>query len=71
MSTKQNPPTTTDQKSFSLQTLLDEQGWTVEEAAEAMGDSPLRLYKVLEGAEELGRTATLAALALKHNLEAL
>ncbi len=53
----------------ALNCLLDEKGWSVEEAAEALGDSPLRLYRVLEGDEELGRTASLATLALKHNLE--
>ena len=43
-------------------------GMTVEEVAEAIGDSPLRLYRVLEGLEPLGRTATLAIIALRNNL---
>ena len=52
----------------NLTNLLEAKGWDVEEAAEALGDSPLRLYRVLEGLEPLGRTATLAALALKNDL---
>ncbi len=52
----------------NLQLLLEQKNWSVEQAAEALGDSPLRLYRVLEGEEPFGRTATLAALALKHNL---
>ena len=41
---------------------------TVEQAAEALGDSPLRLYRVLEGREPFGKTALLAAIAYKNNL---
>ncbi|MEM9278367.1 MAG: hypothetical protein AAGA76_07320 [Pseudomonadota bacterium] len=52
----------------TLSLLLERTGMTVEEAAEALGDSPLRLYRVLEGDEPLGRTAQLAAIALKNNL---
>lgn len=55
----------------NLQLLLDIRGWTIEEAAIALGDSPERLNKVLDGFEPLGRTATLAAIALKHNLDAI
>lgn len=55
----------------NLVVLLEQKGWTVEEAAEALGDSPLRLYRVLEGLEPLGRTACLAVLALQHNLDPL
>lgn len=53
----------------NLSDLLELKEWSVEEAAEALGDSPLRLYRVLEGEEPLGRTATLAAIALKHDLK--
>ncbi len=53
----------------SLATLLQEKNWSVEEAAEALGDSTLRLYRVLEGEEALGRTASLAIIALMHDLE--
>lgn len=52
-----------------LSALLEARNWSVEEAAEALGDSPIRLYRVLEGEEPLGRTATLATLALKHGLK--
>ncbi|MEM7216524.1 MAG: hypothetical protein AAF423_13360 [Pseudomonadota bacterium] len=52
----------------TLSLLLSRTGMTVEHAAEALGDSPLRLYRVLEGVEPLGRTATLAAISLKNNL---
>lgn len=55
----------------NLQLLLDVRGWTVEEAAIALGDTPDRLYRVLDGLEPLGRTATLAAVALKLNLDAI
>jgi len=51
-----------------LALLLEANGWSVEEAAEQLGDSPLRLYRVLEGDEHLGTTAFLAVMALKHNL---
>ncbi len=47
---------------------LNATGLTVECAAVALGDSPLRLYRVLEGVEPLGRTAALAAAALTNNL---
>lgn len=53
----------------SLPLLLEKRGWEIDEAAEALGDSPLRLYRVLEGDEPLGRTATLAALAILNRLE--
>ena len=55
-------------KVCNLTLLLDEKGWTVEEAAEAIGDSPLRLCRVLEGDEKLGKTATLAVIAILHDL---
>ena len=48
--------------------LMATTGMSVEEVAEAIGDSPLRLYRVLEGLEPLGRTATLAIIALQNNL---
>ena len=53
----------------NLELLLEKRGWEIDEAAEALGDSPLRLYRVLEGEEPLGRTATLAALAILNRLE--
>lgn len=56
-------------KICNLTLLLNTKGWTVEEAASAIGDSTLRLYRVLDGDEKLGKTATLAAIALKSNLE--
>jgi len=52
----------------NLTYLLEAKGWDIDEAAKALGDSSLRLYRVLEGLEPFGRTATLAALALKNNL---
>jgi len=58
----------TDQ-SNELASLLAVKAWTVEQAAEALGDSPLRLYRVLEGDEALGTTAFLAVLALKNGLK--
>lgn len=51
-----------------LRQLIEIKGWNVEEAAEALGDCPPRLYRVLELEEPLGKTATLAAIALIHNL---
>ena len=51
-----------------LSNFLEESAMSVEEVAEAIGDSPLRLYRVLEELEPLGRTATLAIIALKNNL---
>lgn len=55
----------------NLELLLEMKGWGIEEAAEALGDSTLRLYRVLEGQEPLGKTATLAAIALKFNLPSM
>lgn len=54
-----------------LQSLLESKGWTIEEAAVALGDSSHRLRRVSEGLEPLGKTATLAAIALKYNLDAI
>lgn len=53
----------------NLQLLLDSRGWTIEDAAVALDDTPDRLYRVLDGLEPLGRTATLAAIALKYDLK--
>ena len=55
-------------EALTLGQFLNETGLTVEEAAEALGDSPLRLYRVLEGVEQMGLTAKLAAIAVKCNL---
>lgn len=52
-----------------LRQLIEIKGWSVEEAAEALGDCAPRLYRVLELEESLGKTATLAAIALIHNLD--
>ena len=57
-----------NRKACTFSQFLEMTGMTVEEAAEALGDSPLRLYRVLDGTEPLGRTAKLAALAVKCNL---
>ncbi len=54
---------------FLLEKLIKEKGWTVEIAAVELGDSPERLYEVLDGKEPLGRTATLATIALNHDLQ--
>jgi len=51
-----------------LQQLLDCKHWTLEEAAIAIGDNPKRLHRVIQGKEPMGRTATLAILAVKNNL---
>lgn len=55
----------------NLQLLMDIRGWNIEEAAEALGDMPDRLKRVLDGLEPLGRTATLAAIAIKNDLDAI
>lgn len=55
-------------KKCDLSLLLDIKGWTVEEAAAALGDTPSRLHRVLDGREPLGRTATLAAVAVLNDL---
>ncbi len=52
----------------NLQLLLDMKHWTIEEAADAIGDNPQRLQRVAEGLEPMGRTALLAALAIKNDL---
>ena len=52
-----------------LSLLLELKNWSVDEAADALGDSALRLHRVLDGEEALGRTARLAIIALMHNLE--
>ena len=52
----------------NLQLLLDYKNWTLEEAAEAIGDDPKRLLRVQKGLEPMGRTALLAALAVKNDL---
>ena len=52
----------------NLQLLLDFKGWTIEEAAQAIGDDPKRLHRVEQGLEPMGRTALLAALAVKNDL---
>lgn len=51
-----------------LEVIMEQNNWSVEELADKMGDAPLRLYKVLSGEEELGKTAHLAALALRNKL---
>ena len=48
--------------------LLEKNNWSVEELAEAIGDSPLRIYRVLEGEEQLGKTAYLACIAILNDL---
>ena len=55
----------------NLQLLLDYKDWTIEEAAEAIGDDPDRLVRVAKGLEPMGRTALLAALAVKNGLPPL
>lgn len=52
-----------------LQSLIADRDITIEEASELIGDSPLRLYRVLEGDEPLGRCAELALLAVINDLD--
>ena len=52
-----------------LSKVLVDRDITVEEASELIGDSPLRLYRVLEGDEPLGRCAELALLAVINDLD--
>ena len=58
-----------EDESAYLELVLNRLGWTIEELSIAMGDSPLRLYRVLEGIEALGLTAKLAIIALENNLD--
>jgi len=58
-------------KEEGFEEFLETTGLSVEAAAEVLGDSPLRLYRVLEGLEPFGLTATLAAHALTHGLPAI
>ena len=55
----------------ALQQFLASTELTVEGAAEVLGDSPLRLYRVLEGLEPFGLTAELAAYAVTNSLPAI
>lgn len=55
--------------SEKLRRCLQTTGRNVEELAEAIGDSPLRLYRVLNGEDALGRTTELALIALKSGLK--
>lgn len=50
---------------------LQETGQSVEQLAEEIGDSPMRLYRVLSGEETLGVTAKLAIDAVKQELPAI
>jgi len=47
-----------------LRALMEKHDWTVEELSEVIGDSPLRIYRVLEAEESLGKVARLAAIAV-------
>lgn len=65
---------TNDDENFTsnnelLVSLMEQNNWSVEELAEAIGDSPLRIYRVLEGDELLGKAASLAALAVHKDLQ--
>jgi hypothetical protein len=59
----------TSDHEYDLQLLMDNKGWNVEEAAVALGDTSQRLRRVLAGQEPLGRTATLAAMAMERDLD--
>ena len=52
-----------------LSKVLVDRDITVEEASELIGDSPLSLYRVLEGDEPLGRCAERALLAVINELD--
>lgn len=54
-----------------LKKYLSESGKTVEELAIQIGDSPLRLYRVLSCEERLGKTARLAIEAVRQDLPAI
>lgn len=51
-----------------LKELLAAKGWNVQQAAEALGDDEARLERVLKGQESLGKTASLAVLAVLNDL---
>lgn len=57
-----------DNRICELSLMLEQTGMSLEQVAEAIGDSSSRLSRVSEGTEPLGRTAALAILARLHNL---
>jgi len=56
-----------DGKRF-LESLMNQHNWSIKQLAVKIGDCPVRLTKVINGEEALGKTAELAAIAVKNRL---
>ena len=48
--------------------LIDKKNLSIDEVAEVIGDSPLRLYRVCDGDEDLGKVAELTIMAVLNDL---